>query len=155
MKTHLLLAAIALGSIGMAESASLRKYQKAFAVFDLNNDDHLDRTEWLATQKRKTPWTSAMHTFNWADADDDELVDFTEYLASRGGRLAPKLTLAEIFTLADQDEDGFLDPDEYADTLNPQASWPKILRAFDRRDTDDDSKLSRLEFGGRKALLPG
>ncbi|MGC4012952.1 MAG: hypothetical protein QM755_00320 [Luteolibacter sp.] len=51
------------------------------------------------------------------------------------------------YILADRDEDGYLDPSEYA--LTQPRSWTmrKVMTLFTRKDRDVDSLLSPKEYG--------
>jgi Ca2+-binding EF-hand superfamily protein len=56
---------------------------------------------------------------------------------------------AERFNYADLDQDGYLDPEEFVATrVAPAATQGNVARAFGKLDKNDDSLISRSEWGG-------
>ena len=109
--------------------------------------------EFRATQSKKASVALASHRFNYADVNNDGVVDLTEFPASRGGRTGGKPNKIEIFILCDADDSLSLDPEEYSDSLAATTPWTKVLKAFSKRDKDDNGVLSTREFGIRRFPL--
>jgi len=149
-----ILAALILGATSpLATAAKASKLDKKFERADVDNDERLSTTEFLATQDRKISEVASRFRFNAADVNDNGFVELVEFRASRAGVSGGKPSRAETFTLADLDDDGFLDPVEYSKTLSQLTPFPKALKAFDKRDKDDDGELSAREFGLRRSPL--
>lgn len=121
-----------------------RRFDKA----DINGDDSLDSIEFLALEPRSKSWVEAIYRFNLADTDVSNVLSQTEFRASNGGKEGGKPSKSQKFALADLDDDGFLNPEEFARTLAQSKPWRKVLREFGRKDRNDDSLLSAQEFGG-------
>ena len=155
MTTRLpILAALILGATTpLATAAKASKLDKKFERADVDNDDRLSPTEFLATQVRKISEVGSRFRFNAADVNDNGFVELVEFRASRAGVSGGKPSRAETFTLADLDDDGFLNPVEYSKTLSQLTPFPKALKAFDKRDKDEDGDLSAREFGLRRSPL--
>jgi Ca2+-binding EF-hand superfamily protein len=155
MMTRLpILAALILGATSpLATAAKASKLDKRFERADVDNDERLSPTEFLATQDRKISEVAAQFRFNAADVNDNGFIELVEFRASRAGVSGGKPSRAETFILADLDDDGFLDPVEYSRTLSQLTPFPKALNAFDKRDKDDDGELSAREFGLRRPPL--
>ncbi|MBB5352154.1 Ca2+-binding EF-hand superfamily protein [Haloferula luteola] len=135
--------------VGSLQATQLKKLERKFERFDIDKDLVLDTVEWLQTQPRQNSVAKAMFRFAWADADVNGTIDRVEFLASRGGKVGGNPNKAEIFEIADEDGDGLLNPEEYANTLGQGKSWAKALRQFAKKDKDDNYYLSRWEFGIR------
>ena len=57
----------------------------------------------------------------------------------------------ERFLYADDDQDGFLDPEEFVATrVAPSAARGNVAQAFNKLDKNDDSLISPSEWGGFK-----
>lgn len=70
-----------------------------------------------------------------------------EFIESNGGR-AIKPSKWEIFNAADDNEDGFLDLEEFEATrVSPASNPASIFKAFDKIDKNDDARISPAEFG--------
>jgi hypothetical protein len=132
-------------------SAGTRKVDGKFERADIDNDNRLSPTEFLATQTRKISEVAARFRFNAADVSNNGFVDLVEFRASRAGVAGGNPSRAEMFILADLNDDGTLNPAEYADTLGQLTPFPKALKAFDKRDKDDSGELDAREFGLRRA----
>jgi len=131
----------------LASAAGNGALDRAFAKADINENNFIDPTEFLALQNRGKAWTEAMHRFNLADVDDDDQLSLVEFRASNGGKEGGKPSKSQTYALADLDDDGFLDPEEFARTVEQSKPWRKVLRDFDRKDRSDDGLLSPQEFG--------
>lgn len=131
----------------LASAAGNGALDRAFGKADINENNFIDPTEFLALQNRGKAWTEAMHRFNLADVDDDDLLSLVEFRASNGGKEGGKPSKSQTYALADLDDDGYLDPEEYARTVEQSKPWRKVLRDFDRKDRSDDGLLSPQEFG--------
>jgi len=131
-------------------SAGTRKVDAKFERADIDNDNRLSPTEFRATQSRKLSEVASRVRFNAADVSNNAFVDLVEFRASRAGVAGGNPSRAEVFALADLDDDGALDPAEYAATLGRLTGFPQALKAFDKRDKDDNGELSAREFGLRR-----
>jgi len=148
------LAALTLAAAPFAHAAGSGALDRAFNKVDLNDDGFLTRTEFLALQSTRTRWTDAMHRFNLADVNLDELLSPVEFRASNGGKDGGKPGKLDTFLLADLDDSNSLDPDEFKLTEPQGKPWRKVLRDFGRKDRNDDGSLSRLEFGVLGPAIP-
>jgi Ca2+-binding EF-hand superfamily protein len=77
-------------------------------------------------------------------------VSLDEFIRQNGGRrLNPNRF--ERFNYADDDQDGFLDPEEFVATrVAPSAARGNVAQAFNKLDKNDDSLISPSEWGGFK-----
>jgi Ca2+-binding EF-hand superfamily protein len=75
-------------------------------------------------------------------------VSLDAFIRQNGGRrLNPNRF--ERFLYADDDQDGFLDPEEFVATrVAPSAARGKVAQAFNKLDKNDDSLISPSEWGG-------
>lgn len=131
----------------LASAAGNGALDRAFAKADINDNLEVDRVEFLALQPRGKSWTDAVQRFNLADIDINGVLSLTEFRASNGGKEGRKPNRGQSFRLADLDEDGFLDPEEFSLTLPRSQPWRKVLREYGRKDRNNDSLLSPVEFG--------
>ena len=138
----------------VAHAASRGVLDRAFNRVDINDDGFLTRTEFLALQTNRTRWTEAMHRFNLADVNLDDVLDPVEFRASNGGKYGRKPGKLDTFLLADLDESNSLDPDEFKLTEPQGNPWRKVLRDFGRKDRNNDNLLSRTEFGVFGRVVP-
>lgn len=144
------LSVFALASLAFLPAASAAgngALDRTFGKADINSDGFLDSTEFLALQRRGKSWADAMHRFNQADVTANGLLGVTEFRASNGGKEGGKPNKVQTFALVDLDDDGLLDPEEFARTLAQSKPWRKVLRDFDRKDKDDDALINPREFG--------
>jgi hypothetical protein len=79
-----------------------------------------------------------------AGSKGSEGIDLDTYIQFAGGLRVPAPDRFDIFELADQDSDGFLDPEEYASTRKGSGNFAK---GFNKTDKDDDGLISPSEFG--------
>jgi TolB protein len=138
-----------------------------FVYADQNQDDRLDRTEFLA--RAWSPPGKGPETFEWTDADKDGVVSWVEWSQVRildpidefrrmdinlDGQLEPaellagtpdwcKISAKVAFPAFDRDRSGKLSLDEFRLTFyaNPVGNWH-----FPIADTDLDGLISRQEF---------
>lgn len=127
--------------------AKANAYDRVFARADINNSDSLSMDEFMSTQVGAARWTDAAHRFNANDLDRNGSLSELEFRGSRGGRDGGRPNKQETFQLADTDDNGSLDPTEFALTLPQNWDARKVSRTFDLRDRDDSSLISRREFG--------
>lgn len=136
-------------------SAYGKKLNAKFDRVDINDDNQLTELEFQATQSKKTSVAYSRFRFKKTDTNEDGFVSRDEYLVSRGGISGGKPTRIDLFLLADGDENDVLDPEEYANTLSPGTPWPKVLKAFAKRDKNNDTEMTPAEFGiGRRSPFP-
>lgn len=131
-----------------ATAAGNGALDRRFDKTDINDDGLVDSTEFLALEPRGKSWVDAKYRFNQADVDLDGSLSLVEFRASNGGKEGGKPSRSQQFALADQNEDGSLDPEEFARTIAQSKPWRKVLREFGRKDRDDNSLLTAQEFGG-------
>jgi len=76
------------------------------------------------------------------------VVFLDQFILQNGGRrLNPNRS--ERFLFADDNYDGFLDPEEFVATrVAPAATQGNIAKAFGKLDKNDDSLISPFEWGG-------
>ena len=128
-------------------------WTRAFNAVDGDFDGIVTFDEYLSGHpSSKLPEVIMLHRFR--SSDDDESGDLTvdEYILHFGGKTVKRPSKAQIFTLADVfsdigDADGYLDPFEYALTLNRGTKETQIQKKFDRLDKNDSGYLSEVEFG--------
>ncbi len=113
---------------------------------DVNHDNLLSMQEFLSTQSGSTRYTDARFSFQLADENHDDRLSLIEFLESRGGKDGGKPDRRQTFDLADLDDDGALDPDEFALTEPNGRSWSKVWKKFGRLDKNDDAVISRDEW---------
>lgn len=140
---------LSIGATSLAARPINRKIDRKFENADLNNDNLISQTEFLATQSKRSALVVAYHRFDYADSNLDGFLDLTEFRAARGGRAGGKPNKTRRFQLADENHDDLLDPFEFASTLRQRKSYAKVLRSFGKKDKNDDSVLSPAEFGIR------
>lgn len=130
-----------------AHAISASVYDKLFDRADLNHDNFLSLDEFLATQPRGSRWVDVAWRFQYNDVNQDGYLDKLEYRASRGGKDGGRPSKVNTFLTADLDNDGYLDPSEFA--LTQPQSWPvrKVMILFAQRDRDGDQLISPREFG--------
>lgn len=134
----------------LSGTAHANAYDRVFARIDINHDGKLSMTEFMGCQSGSTRWTDAAFRFNANDLDHNGSLSELEFRGSRGGRDGGTPTRRQTFALADLNQNGFLDPAEYTLTQPQTLKASVVLRNFGRKDVNDDTQLSRAEFG----LLP-
>jgi Ca2+-binding EF-hand superfamily protein len=137
-----------LAMVPVASAAGNGALDRRFDKTDINDDGALTSTEFLALEPRGKSWVDAAYRFNQADMDLNGTLSLVEFRASNGGKEGGKPSRSQQFALADLNEDGFLDPEEFARTIAQSKPWRKVLREFGRKDRNDDSQLTFQEFGG-------
>ncbi|RYD54117.1 MAG: hypothetical protein EOP83_22495 [Verrucomicrobiaceae bacterium] len=142
----------ALAFVPAASAAGNGALDRRFDKTDINDNNLVDATEFLALEPRGKSWVEAMYRFNLADVDHDRSLSLVEFRASNGGKEGGKPSRSQKFALADLNEDGYLDPEEFARTIAQSKPWRKVLREFARKDRNDDSQLTFQEFGGGVAF---
>jgi hypothetical protein len=128
-------------------------WTRAFEAVDGDFDGIVTFDEYLSGHpSSKLPEVVMLHRFR--SSDDDESGDLTvdEYILHFGGKTVKRPSKAQIFTLADVfsdfgDADGYLDPFEYALTLNRGTKDALVQKKFDKLDKNDSGYLSEVEFG--------
>ncbi|WP_193210928.1 hypothetical protein [Luteolibacter marinus] len=126
-----------------------RRVDRIFEKIDINNDNLITRTEFFATQAKRSSLVLALHRFEYADVNQDDVLDLTEFRACKAGKAGGKPSKIREFQLADEDEDNWLDPSEFANTLGQRVPFSKVLKKFAKKDRDDNSLLSPYEYGIR------
>jgi hypothetical protein len=137
-----------------ASAAGNGALDRTFANADINDNELIDPTEFLALQNRLKSWTQSIYRFNLADVDGDGFLSPVEFRASNGGKEGGKPSKSQIYALADLDDDGLLDPEEFGRTLPQSKPWRKVLRDFDRKDRSNDGLITPQEFGLSRVTFP-
>jgi hypothetical protein len=141
-----------LALVPVASAAGNGALDRRFEKADISDDGALTSTEFLALEPRSKSWVDAVYRFNLADIDVNGTLSLVEFRASNGGKEGGKPSRSQQFALADLNEDGYLDPEEFARTIAQSKPWRKVLREFGRKDRNDDSQLTFQEFGGGVAI---
>lgn len=132
-----------------------RKLNTKFDRADINSDNMLTEIEFQGTQNKGMSVAFCRFRFRATDTNNDTFVSREEFIASRGGNTQGKPNRADLFVLADQNDDDVLDISEYGDTLGPRTAAAKVLKSFRKRDKDSSSGLTPREFGiGRGFPFP-
>ncbi|QJE97003.1 EF-hand domain-containing protein [Luteolibacter luteus] len=127
-----------------------------FRLYDTNGDSFLSEAEFQGTLGSSSiPAITKYRFLFMADAgpiapsgiEGPIGIGVESYIRFAGGLRVPKVSKATIFELADEDNDNFLDPSEYALTRNSDIPAGALGKPFNRLDRDDDNLISRSEFG--------
>lgn len=130
-------------------------WTREFERADGNFDSIVEFDEYLAAfPKNNLPEVVMLHRFHSSDDDGSGDLTVDEYIAHFAGKTVKRPSKAQAFFIADSmsdigDADGYLDPFEYALTLNRKTKEAQLFRKFDRLDKNDSGYLSQVEFGIR------
>ncbi len=134
-----------------------QKVERLFNILDTDENNSISLDELLSKKLEK-----AANKFDRLDTDDNELISLEGLLAAHNGRnnddidrealracieaepgieLPEFVTLEERFDLADSNDDGFIDRDEFA-TAKTSNTTEKFLLI----DTDNDEGISKEEM---------
>ena len=121
--------------------------EAAFEVADADLSGALDLFEFAPLVPGKKPLIVKRVRFLMADADDDDLVSPEEWLAYQE-RPQPDTSGLPLrkFDLADLDESGDLDVDEFAHVFPPAVKPQVVEKKFSGQDDDEDGLLTREEW---------
>lgn len=167
MKTIIVSLLVALSAPLMAGDSPILNFKKArpvvfrnlFDTYDKNGDELIDWAEFQGTVGTSnvtviTEWRFLYMADGFiktglvvvpSGSKGGELgIDLETYVRFAGGLRVPAPTRFDIFELADKNSDNFLDPAEYASTRKGSGNFTK---GFNKLDKDDDSLISRAEFG--------
>ncbi len=138
------------GDGSQREAVWTREFERA----DGNFDSIVEFDEYLVAFPNTLSEVIMYHRFS--SSDDDESGDLTvdEYIAHFAGKTVKRPSKAQTFFIADElsdigDADGYLDPLEFALTLNRGTKDAVITKKFDKLDKNDSGLLSEVEFGIR------
>lgn len=121
--------------------------ESAFEVSDEDLSGALDLFEFAPLIPGKKPLIEKRKRFLMADADDDDLVTLDEWLDYVESPQADTSGLPfRKFDLADLDEDGDLDPEEFTYVFPPAVKPEVVDRKFTALDDDDSLTLTREEW---------
>ncbi len=143
------------GSLSLAEfrstlskNARQKQVLKKFAKADANDDKLVTLEEWLAYKADETEDETEEQTarFNALDTDDDGLLSYEEFSATRKGK-EPLIETRKRFLKADTDDDGAVSLEEWLTYKNdglPDDGKP--YRKFKLADLDGNDELTLDEF---------
>lgn len=154
-----------------AWSTATRQLVDFFRLADLDGDGSMQLTEWQAMMRRIRPDWSTKYTvdmFKEADANDDGGISFAEFVRTmrKTKTRAWFMTRAraaiddldfpaqcqQVFDSMDQDENGFLDEEEFVEALSMLGGVFSPLTHEERKqlfklaDTNDDGLMDVNEF---------
>jgi hypothetical protein len=135
-----------------AGDAKQDAWSRAFRKDDANLDGEISWDEYLIAKGGRLSWVIVRNRFVNSDKDADEFLSLAEYANALGGRKYFPPSRLGVFYLADIDESGLLDPDEFALTASARAKPAAVMKAFDKRDRNDSGLLSEQEYGIRRGL---
>lgn len=123
------------------------KIELEFRLADYSGDGLLTFEEFIATGASKWPWIESLKRFLIADTNQNETLTLTEYTAYRNGQAtAPTGVSLLKFDLADLNDDGHLEIEEFAWTVPPASSIAKLEAKFNKLDKNDDGVITRNEW---------
>jgi hypothetical protein len=169
MKATIVSLLVALSAPLMAGDAPALNFKKArtvvflnyFNAYDVNGDEVISETEFQGTVgASNVPVITEYRFLFMADAIVDTAaiapsgiikgplgIDLETYVRYAGGLRVPKPSKWTLFELADDDNDGFLDPEEYALTRNVATPFGALAKSFNKLDKNDDNLISPSEYG--------
>lgn len=125
-------------------------WAKRFRQIDIDASGALTYEEYLLGHGGRLAEVVIIHRFEYSDTDESGDLSLTEYAKSFGGRKFMSPSRPRQFFLADIDEDGLLDPDEFALTLGARTPWNKVIKLFNKKNkNEEDLYLTEVEFGIR------
>ena len=125
-------------------------FAKRFRQIDVDADGELTFDEYLQGHGGRLAWVVVKHRYEYSNTEDFDGLTLSEYAKALGGRkyLAPNKS--RQFLLADLDEDGELQIDEYTLMLPSRTKSAKISKLFLKKDNNPESDgLSPEELGIR------
>lgn len=138
------------GDGSQREAVWTREFERA----DGNFDEIVTFPEYLVAFPNTLPKVVMNHRFNSTDDDISGDLTLDEYIAHFAGKTVKRPSKAQTFFLADElsdigDADGYLDPFEFALTLNRGTKEAVVMKKFTKLDKNDSGYLSQVEFGIR------
>lgn len=123
------------------------KIELEFRLADYSGDGLLSFEEFISTGPSKWPWIESLKRFLIADANQNQTLTLTEYTAYRNGQATPPSGVSLLkFDLADLNDDGHLEIEEFAWTVPPASSIAKLEAKFNKLDKNDDGVITRNEW---------
>ncbi|MCW1884745.1 putative Ig domain-containing protein [Luteolibacter flavescens] len=130
-------------------------WTRVFEEADGDFDGIVTFEEYLVSHPvTKRPEVFMLHRYR--SIDDDESGDLTvdEYIEHFAGKKVKRPSKVQTFTLADVyseigDGDGYLDPYEFALTMNRGTKESQVMKKFNKLDKNGSGYLSEVEFGIR------
>lgn len=169
MKATIVSLLVALSAPLMAGGLPALNYKKArtvvflnyFRTYDTNGDSLISQSEFQGSVGASdVPVLTEYRYLYMADFISDSSaiapsglikgplgITLESYVRYAGGLRVPNASKWEIFDLADDDNDGFLDPEEYAQTRSSALPNGAIIKRFNKLDKDDSGSISPAEFG--------
>ena len=124
-------------------------WAKRFRQIDVDADGELSFDEYLLGHGARLAWVVVKHRYDYSNTDDLDGITLSEYAKALGGRKFMAPSRARQFLLADQDESGDLDPDEYRLMLPSRTRETKALKMFNKKNKDTSDGLTPDELGIR------
>ena len=124
-------------------------WTRAFKLADANFDEVVTFEEYLLAYPNSLSEVIMDNRFRQSDDDGSGDLTVDEYILHFGGKTIKRPSKGQAFFLADKDEDGVLDPSEYALTLARGLPEPKVTKAFGKKDKNGTLTISQVEFGIR------
>lgn len=133
----------------------IQEFRQAFDIIDRNGDGAIT-TDDLASVMRaigQTPTANELtDMIREVDADGNETIDFTEFLALMSRQMRQSDIndeLREAFRVFDRDNDGFIQPQDLRSlliSLGLDSSSEVIRRMINEADRNRDGKIDFAEF---------
>jgi hypothetical protein len=130
-------------------------WAKRFRQIDVDANGLLTLDEYIAGHGARLAWVVVVHRFEYSDSDASGDLNLAEYAKAFGGRKFMSPSKPRQFYLADLDQDGLLDSDEYALTRGARTKQTLLDKSFEKLDKDPlDGFLSPLEMKIRNYAPP-
>jgi hypothetical protein len=132
-----------------ASLAKVAVFTKLFNEADANGDGYLYREEFSNSYgASERPVVTSIRFNALANVFIGlPVIGLEDFIEANGGRkISP--SKSQIFSYADDDEDGFLSMSEFFQTrIQSASSEASAARAFDKLDKNNDNQISEAEFG--------
>lgn len=133
----------------------IQEFRQAFDIIDRNGDGVITVDDLAAVMRaigQAPTHSELMDMIREVDADGNENIDFTEFLALMSREMRPndiEDELREAFRVFDKDGDGYISPQELKSlliSLGLDASPEIVRRMIGEADRNRDGKIDFSEF---------